>query len=162
MMSNRYALLAATVLGALLLTAARLPVDAPEWLRWLRPDWALAVLLYWTLIAPARLATVWAWLLGILVDVLYGDLLGLHAMTLAMAVFATARFQQRLVLFKLPQQAGFVFGVAVATELGRALLRAAAVGADVSPFLLGPPLTTAAVFMLLLVAMPQQAKRFVE
>lgn len=161
-MTNRYALVAATVLGALLLTAARLPVDAPEWLRWLRPDWALAVLLYWTLIAPARLATVWAWLMGILVDVLYSDLLGLHAMTLALAVFATARFQQRLVLFKLLQQAGFVAGAAVATELARALFRAAAVGADVSPFLLVPPLVTAAVFVLLVVGVPQQTKRFDE
>lgn len=161
-MTNRHALVAATVLGALLLTAARLPVDAPEWLRWLRPDWALAVLLYWTLVAPARLATVWAWLSGILVDVLYGDLLGLHAMTLALAVFATARFQQRLALFKLFQQAGFVAGAALAAELGRALLRAAAVGADVSPFVLVPPLATAAVFVLLVVAVPQQTKRFVE
>jgi len=161
-MTNRYALVAATVLGAVLLTAARLPVDTPEWLHWLRPDWALAVLLYWTLIAPARLATLWAWLMGILVDVLLSDLLGLHAMTLAMAVFATARFQQRLVLFKLLQQAGFVAGVAVATELCRALLRAAAVGADVSPFLLMPPLATAAVFVLLVVAVPRQTRRFVE
>ena len=161
-MTNRYALLAATVVGALLLTAARLPVDAPEWLRWLRPDWAMAVLLYWTLIAPARLATVWAWLMGILVDVIYSDLFGLHAMTLALAVFATARFQQRLALFKLLQQAGFVAGAALAAELGRALLRAAAVGADVSPFLLVPPLATAAVFALLVVAVPRQTKRFVE
>jgi len=113
-------------------------------------------------VPPARLAIVWAWLIGIIVDVLYGDLLGLHAMTLALAVFATARFQQRLVLFKLFQQAGFVAGAAVATELARALVRAAAVGADVSPLLLLPPLVTAAVFVLLVVAVPQQTKRFVE
>lgn len=161
-MTNRYALVAATVLGALLLTAARLPADAPEWLRWLRPDWALAVLLYWTLVAPTRLATVWAWLMGLLVDVLYSDLLGLHALTLALAVFATARFQQRLVLFKLLQQTGFFAGAAVATELVRSLLRAAAVGADVSPLLLVAPLATTAVFVLLVVAVPRQARRFVE
>ena len=159
-MSNRYTLVAATILGALLLTAARLPVDAPEWLRWLRPDWALAVLLYWALVAPARMATVWAWLMGLLVDVLHGDLLGLHAMTLALAIFAATRFQQRLVLFKLLQQVGFVAGAAVATELGRGLLRAAAVGAEVSPFLLVPPLMTAAVFALLVVAVPRQTTRF--
>ena len=161
-MSNRYALVAATVLGALLLTAVRLPLDAPEWLRWLRPDWALAVLLYWAVVAPARMATLWAWLMGILVDVLYGDLLGLHAMTLALPIFAAARFQQRLALFKRLQQAGFVAGAAAAAELGRALLRAAAVGADVSPFLLVPPLATAAVFALLVVAVPQQTTRFAE
>lgn len=159
-MSDRYTLVAGTVLGALLLTAARLPVDAPEWLRWLRPDWSLAVLLYWALVAPTRMATTWAWLMGLLVDVLYSDLLGLHAMTLAFGVFAAARFQQRLVLFKLMQQAGFVAGTAVVAELGRALLRAAAVGADVSPLLLVPALTTAAVFALLVVAVPQQATRF--
>ncbi len=161
-MSNRYALVAATVLGALLLTAARLPLDAPEWLRWLRPDWALAVLLYWAMVSPARMATVWAWLMGLLVDVLYGDLLGLHALTLALPVFAATRFQQRLALFKLLQQAGFVAGAAVVAELCRALLRAAAVGADVSPFLLVPPLVTTAVFTLLVVAAPQQTTRFVE
>ena len=159
-MSNRYTLVVATVLGALLLTAARLPLDAPEWLRWLRPDWALALLLYWAVVAPARMAMVWAWLMGILVDVLYGDLFGLHAMTLALAVFAATRFQQRLALFKLLQQVAFVAGAAVATELGRALLRAAAVGADISPFLLVPPVMTAAVFALLVVAVPRQTTRF--
>lgn len=161
-MTNRYALVAATVLGALLLTAARLPVDAPEWLRWLRPDWVLAVLLYWALVAPARMATVWAWLMGILVDVLYSDLFGLHAMTLALMVFAATRFQQRLALFKVAQQAGFVAIAALVTELGRALLRAAAVGADVSPFLLVGPVVTATVFVLLVVAVPRETTRFVE
>lgn len=161
MTPQRYALLAATTLGALLLTAAYLPPDAPAWLRWMRPDWMLAVLFYWIAAARVQVVVACAWLLGLLVDVLLGEAFGLHALTYALAVFAAKRFEQRLALFSLLQQAGTVALAAFATEAIRALLRAAAAGADPTPQALVSPLTTTAVFALLMLALPQQTKRLV-
>ena len=153
MTAGRFAWIAATILGALLLTAARAPLDAPLWLRWLAPDWMLAVLLFWILGASARPGLVWAWLLGILVDVLTSDPLGLNALTLAVAVFLTTRFGQRLASWPVVQQAAFVAALALASELAKALLRTALGDFDLSLDLFVvflPAVTTTAVFLLLL------------
>ena len=162
---QRAAMVAATVLGALVFTAVYLPPEAPAWLRWLRPDWAIAVLLYWTLVAPARLAAVWAWLLGLVVDVLLSDLLGLHAMTFAVVVFVASRHQQRLAQYPLLQQVGLVAAASAVAELIRMLLRALAYGADATPLLATlsltiTPLLTALAFALLMLVLPRQTKRF--
>ena len=159
---NSYVLLFATVFGALLLSAARLPFDAPDWLRWLGPDWALAVVLYWAVIAPRRLGVISAWLFGVLLDVLHSDLLGLHGLVFASATFAATRLQPRLGLFSIAQQTGFVLLAAAGAELVRVASRAAATTTDFSPFLLVPPLTTAAVFALLVAAFPRVVNRFAQ
>ena len=155
-------LLFATVLGALLLSAARLPFGAPDWLRWLGPDWALAVVLYWAVIAPRRLGVISAWLFGVLLDVLHSDLLGLHGLVFASATFAATRLQPRLGLFSIAQQTGFVLLAAAGAELVRVALRAAATTTDFSPFLLVPPLTTAAAFALLVAAFPRVVNRLAQ
>ena len=158
---NSYVLLFATVFGAVLLSAIRLPFDAPDWLRWLGPDWALAVLLYWAVIAPRRLGVLSAWLIGVLLDVLRSDLLGLHGLVFALATFAATRLQPRLALFSLGQQTGFVLLAAAGAELVRVGLRATVTTTDFSLFLVVPPLTTAAVFALLAATFPRVVTRFV-
>ena len=157
---NSYALLFATVFGALLLSAARLPFDAPDWLRSLGPDWVLAVVLYWAVIAPRRLGLLSAWLIGVLLDVLHSDLLGLHGLVFALATFAATRLQPRLALFSLAQRTGFVLLAAAGAELLRVGLRATATTTDFSLFLFVPPLTTAAVFALLAATFPRVVTRF--
>ena len=161
---NSNVLLFATVLGALLLSAARLPFAAPDWLRWLGPDWALAVVLYWAVIAPRHLGMISVWLFGVLLDVLHSDLLGLHGLVFASATFAATRLQTRLGLFSIAQQTGFVLLTAAGAELVRVALRAAATTTttDFSPFLLVPPLTTAAVFALLVAAFPRVVNQFAQ
>ena len=159
---NSYVLLFSTLFGALLLSAARLPFDAPDWLRWLGPDWALAVVLYWAVVAPRRLGVMSAWLIGVLLDVLHSDLLGLHGLVFALATFAATRLQPRLGLFSLAQQAGLVVLAAASAELVRVGLRATVTVTDFSPFLLVPPLTTAAVFALLSATFPRVATRFAQ
>ena len=160
-MAGRYAWMAATIFGALLLTAARAPLDAPDWFRWLRPDWALAVLLFWVLRASARPGLVWAWLLGILVDVLTSDPLGLNALTLAVAVFLATRLQQRLASLPVVQQTAFVLAVVAASELVKALLRTAWTGSGLPPLVLVPAATTAAVFALLVASARRRTADFV-
>jgi rod shape-determining protein MreD len=67
-----------TFIIALILTIMPLP----EWLRYVRPDWAGLVLIYWCLALPDRVGVSTGWLTGLLVDLLTGTLLGQHALSL--------------------------------------------------------------------------------
>ena len=54
---------------------------------------------------PHRMGLVATWCLGLFADILYADPLGLNGMVLAIAVFFVWRFQERLRVYTVPQQA---------------------------------------------------------
>ena len=90
-----------TFIVALILTVMPLP----ELGRYLRPDWAGLVLIYWCLALPDRVGVITGWLLGLAVDLLTGALLGQHALSLAFVAYLTLKFHQRVRLFPVSQQA---------------------------------------------------------
>ena len=90
-----------TFIAALVLTI----VPLPELGRYLRPDWAGLVLIYWCLALPERVGVVSGWLLGLAVDLLTGALLGQHALSLAVVAYLALKFHQRVRLFPIWQQA---------------------------------------------------------
>jgi rod shape-determining protein MreD len=90
-----------TFIVALILTVMPLP----ELGRYLRPDWAGLVLIYWCLALPDRVGVITGWLLGLAVDMLTGALLGQHALSLAFVAYLTLKFHQRVRLFPISQQA---------------------------------------------------------
>jgi len=90
-----------TFIVALVLTI----IPLPEWGRYLRPDWAGLVLIYWCLALPDRVGVSSGWLLGLAVDLLTGSLLGQHAMSMALVAYLTLKFHQRVRLFPIWQQA---------------------------------------------------------
>ena len=47
-----------------------------------KPSWLILVLLYWTLALPDRVSIGWAFLLGVLWDIVLGSILGVHALVL--------------------------------------------------------------------------------
>ena len=51
------------------------------------PPWPLLTLLYWCLALPQKINMGTAWIVGFLMDVLTGSLLGLHALTYALAAY---------------------------------------------------------------------------
>lgn len=73
------------------------------------PDWVLLVLIYWTLAMPEKIGIFNAWVLGLLVDVLTGRLLGLHALDYALISFLCITSHKRLRQHPVPQQSLFVF-----------------------------------------------------
>lgn len=77
----------------------------PEWARPFRPDWVALVLIYWCMALPQRIGVGTAWGIGLLMDVLTNSLLGLHALGLMLAAYATLRLHQRIRVFPLWQQA---------------------------------------------------------
>jgi len=86
---------------AILLTMLPLP----EWAQTSRPEWVTLVLIYWCMALPARVSIGWGWIAGLMLDVTLGNLLGLHALTMAIVAFLTIKLYQRIRVYPPGQQA---------------------------------------------------------
>ena len=59
-----------------------------------RPEWVLMVLFYWTLALPHKIGTFHALVLGLMLDLLLGSTIGLHALLLPLlSYFVAINFQ---------------------------------------------------------------------
>lgn len=117
-----------SVIAAMLLAVVRLPA-LPEWVGWLRPDWGVLVLFFWTIAAPGRTGVVSAWLAGFFFDALLTAPLGLHGVGFATVTYLAMRFQARLAMYTLPAQTALLAVASALLALLQELLRFA-VGAD--------------------------------
>ncbi len=77
----------------------------PESLEWGRPEWVALTLIYWVVALPHRVGLWSAWILGLLLDILLGSLLGIHALSLVIVAFLAQRLHRRIRMFPLWQQA---------------------------------------------------------
>lgn len=102
-------LVALTIIAAILL--ALLPL--PEVLSDLKPYWVALVVIYWAMETRNILNMGIAFLIGLLLDVLSGSLMGLHALSLVVMVFLVKRFRSRLRFFPPWQQALSVLALLV-------------------------------------------------
>jgi rod shape-determining protein MreD len=81
--ANNSLLIIASLLVALIATIMPLPMILDPF----RPDWVLLALLYWSLALPTRVNVFTAWIVGLLLDILLGSLLGVHAAAMAISVY---------------------------------------------------------------------------
>jgi rod shape-determining protein MreD len=95
----------ASFLAALALTVLPLP----DWLAAVRPELVALVLIYWCMALPTRVGVGYAWIVGLLLDVLRAALLGQHALSFAIIAYITLQLYQRIRVFPLWQQAVSVF-----------------------------------------------------
>ncbi len=84
-----------------------------------RPEWAILVILYWSLALPARVGVGVAWLVGLLQDVVQATALGSHALAFAVVAYLTIQLCQRIRNVPVWQQALTVLGLVL---LARGLL----------------------------------------
>ncbi|ACO77493.1 Rod shape-determining protein, MreD [Azotobacter vinelandii CA] len=106
----------ASYLVGLLLSVAPMP----DFMELGRPLWLAMFITYWILSVPQRVSLTLTWLLGLAMDVLYGVLLGQHALTLTLIAFLMLTLQQRVRMFPLWQQSLVllvVFGLAQLVQL---------------------------------------------
>lgn len=108
-----------TLFVAMILSVVHLPQDWAAWLGWLRPNWMLLVLFFWVMELPHRLGLIAAWCLGVLMDGLLGEPLGLNGLLLAAFTYLTWRFFERLRMYSALQQCGVIFMLVLAAELVR-------------------------------------------
>lgn len=89
-----------SVFAALLLTVMPLPQAA----KLARPDWALLVLMYWTMALPQRVGVITAFFTGFIVDVLVGTVLGVNALAFSVVIFLVAQHHLKMRNFSVLQQ----------------------------------------------------------
>lgn len=131
-----------TLVGALLLAVAHLPEALPQWLGWLRPAWVAMVVFFWVMELPHRLGLVSVWLLGLLLDVLYADPLGLNGALLASVTYIAWRFYERLRMYSVIQQGGVIFLLVLGGEIVRLFVQDLAWARGYSWGVLFPALTS--------------------
>jgi len=73
-------------------------------LRSFRPEWVSLVLIYWCMTIPHRVGVFSGWMAGIILDVVYGALIGQYALALAIIAFLSYKLQNRLHLYPILQQ----------------------------------------------------------
>ena len=98
-----------TIMTAVLLSLLPLP----EVLSPFKPYWVAMVVIYWSLETQDMISLGLAFLVGLVLDILSGSLMGLHALSLVVMVFLVQRFRSRLRFFPPWQQALSVLGLLV-------------------------------------------------
>jgi rod shape-determining protein MreD len=104
-----HSLIFLTVMAAVLLSLLPLPAVLLPF----KPYWVAMVLIYWSLETHEIISLGLAFLTGLVLDVLSGSLMGLHALSLVVMVFLVQRFRSRLRFFPPWQQALSVLGLLV-------------------------------------------------
>jgi rod shape-determining protein MreD len=98
-----------TIVTAVLLTLIPLPTILSS----LKPYWVALVIIYWSLETQDTINMGMAFLIGLVLDVLSGSLMGLHALSLVVIVFLVQHFRFRLRFFPPWQQALSVLALLV-------------------------------------------------
>ena len=112
-----------TLALAMVLGIVHLPETWPQWLGWLRPAWVSLVIFYWVMELPHRIGLIAAWVIGLFVDVLQADPLGLNGALLAAITYVAWRFYERLRMYSVLQQGVVVFVLVLSSELLRMLVQ---------------------------------------
>ena len=98
-----------TILAAVLFSL----IPVPGVLLPFKPYLVALVVIYWSLETKDTISLGLAFLIGLLLDILSGSLMGLHALSLVVMVFLVHHFRSRLRFFPPWQQALSVFGLLV-------------------------------------------------
>ncbi|SDQ62363.1 rod shape-determining protein MreD [Pseudoxanthomonas sp. CF125] len=77
----------------------------PGMLQPLRPYWLALVMAYWVIEAPDSAGLGFAFVVGVIADLMFGGLLGEQALRLVIMTFILQRFRARLRFFPTSQQA---------------------------------------------------------
>lgn len=93
-------ILSCTFLGAILLSMIPLPYQ----LKWLMPNWPILVLIYWIIFVPELIGLFFTFTLGIIIDLLMGNLLGLTSICFMPVAFFADRICYRFRAFNISQQ----------------------------------------------------------
>ncbi|KPU83098.1 rod shape-determining protein MreD [Psychromonas sp. PRT-SC03] len=92
------------------LLCAILPL--PMFLNAFRPDWMILIIFYWVLATPHRIGIIHAFFLGLILDILLGSMLGMHALLFSLLAYFVCVDYQRIRYFTLVQTT-LLIGIAV-------------------------------------------------
>ncbi len=75
----------------------------PMFFNGFRPEWMILLIAYWVLALPLRIGIVHAFFLGLILDILLGSMLGMHALLFALFAYFICMHYQRIRYFSLVQ-----------------------------------------------------------
>jgi rod shape-determining protein MreD len=87
----------------LIAAAALVSLPLPDFVTPFRPPWAAMALIYWIMMWPRVFSVGSTWTIGLLLDILQGDLLGQNAFALSVIGYLTQRFHLQIRIFPLWQ-----------------------------------------------------------
>jgi rod shape-determining protein MreD len=95
----------------LIAAAALVSVPLPDYMTLFRPPWATMAVIYWIMMWPRAFGLGTAWVVGLILDILQGELLGQHALALTVVGYLTLRFHLQIRIFPLWQLTATVFAL---------------------------------------------------
>ena len=81
------------------------------------------MLFFWVLELPHRIGLITAWIVGLFVDVLHADPLGLNGLLLAAVTYISWKFYERLRMYSVVQQCFVLFLLVAGSEFTRVLVQ---------------------------------------
>ena len=75
------------ILGSVYVALILQIVPMGEWLGFLRPSWVLLIALFWSQAVPGRFGLWYAFFIGVILDVVLDQPLGMHAISLVIILY---------------------------------------------------------------------------
>ena len=107
--SKDYLLFSLFFLLAMTFSVAHLPQEWPLWLAWLRPNFVFLIIFFWGTEYSNRISLLFIWLLGLMLDVLHLNVLGIHALWVVIVSYIGWSLFGRFSFYSFLQQSGIVF-----------------------------------------------------
>lgn len=95
----------------LLIAIALVSLPLPDSITPFRPPWATLAVIYWIMMWPRTFGIGSAWIIGLILDILQGELMGQHALALSVVAYLTLRFHLQIRIFPLWQLTITVFAL---------------------------------------------------
>jgi rod shape-determining protein MreD len=89
----------------------------PSWAEWICPQWLVLLLLYFAWAMPYRVNIGVAWIIGILLDLLYNVPVGEHALVLVLATYFVVRFSEKIESLDFWKKFFAIFGLIAGCQL---------------------------------------------
>ncbi|NNC54811.1 MAG: rod shape-determining protein MreD [Pseudomonadales bacterium] len=115
----------------------------PLWSTWIRPEFLALLVVYWVMMAPFRVGMVYAFCMGLLIDLFAATPLGQQALGLTVIAYLVFLIHQRMRMFSVLQQSVLVFALLGLYQLLKFWIYGLSGGAYASPALLLPALSSA-------------------
>lgn len=105
MLSNKRKTIFISILIGLVLDILPLPGITV----WFRPHWTLLILIYWAIDSPFSIGFFSVFCIGIILDILNGTLLGMHALGFLVVTYFFTKTYQQVRTYPFIQHIGIVF-----------------------------------------------------
>lgn len=133
----------------------------PSFLLYVRPDWLILVLIYWSLNLPQRVGSGHGFVWGLLLDLIEGTLLGHNAIVMSLVAFLCNIFYQRILMYSPLKQIAMVFLFLGVSQLIFQWLQGAFGMASSLSYLLIPTLVSAFLWYWIFLLLQHFRRRFV-